>query len=71
MGEIQADKKINIVMHQGPQGVNVNPEPQIVLEPSDTILVIAPAELLLKLEELNNSKVVDDGAAVAPVLTPR
>ncbi len=26
VGEVQADKRFNIVMHQGPGGVNVNPE---------------------------------------------
>ena len=56
VGEIQADKKINIVMHQGVQGVNVNPDPDIVLEPGDTILVIAPMEALLTLESMNQAQ---------------
>ena len=46
VGDIQADKRINIVMHQGPGGVNVNPDAQILLEPGDIILVIAPAGVL-------------------------
>jgi hypothetical protein len=33
--------------------VKVNPEPEIVLEPGDTILVIAPVEALLTLESMN------------------
>ncbi len=53
VGEIQADKQMNIVMQQGARGVNVNPDPDIVLEPGDTILVIAPMEALLTLESLN------------------
>ena len=54
VGEIQADKRINIVMQQGTGGVNVNPDPDIVLEPGDTILVIAPMEALLTLESMNH-----------------
>jgi voltage-gated potassium channel len=42
VGEVQTDKRFNIVMHQGPGGVNVNPDPATVLEAGDTILVIAP-----------------------------
>jgi voltage-gated potassium channel len=55
VGEIQADKKMNIVMQQGASGVNVNPDPDIVLEPGDTILVIAPMEALLTLESMNQA----------------
>ena len=53
VGDIQTDKRINIVMQQGPGGVNVNPEAEIVLAPGDTILVIAPVEALLTLESMN------------------
>ncbi len=53
VGEIQSDKRINIVMQQGAGGVHVNPDPDIVLEPGDTILVIAPMEALLTLESMN------------------
>jgi len=56
VGEIQADKRLNIVMQQGPNGVNVNPDASITLNPSDTILVIAPMEPLLELEALNNTE---------------
>ena len=56
VGDIQADKRLNIVMHQGPDGVNVNPDASIVLNPSDTILVIAPMEPLLELETLNQTQ---------------
>ena len=63
VGEIQTDKRINIVMQQSPGGVNVNPEPEIVLEPGDTILVIAPVEALLTLESMNQPH---DSPARAP-----
>jgi voltage-gated potassium channel len=53
IGELQSDKRINVVMQQGSQGVNVNPDAQIVLQPGDTILVIAPMEALLTLEAMN------------------
>jgi len=53
VGDVQSDKRINIVMHQGAGGVHVNPDPLILLEPGDTILVIAPMEALLTLESMN------------------
>ena len=53
VGELQADKRVNIVMYQGSSGVNVNPDQDIVLTAGDTILVIAPMEPLLKLEGMN------------------
>ncbi len=56
VGDIQADKRINIVMHQGPGGVNVNPDAQILLEPGDIILVIAPLEPLRMLESMNQAR---------------
>jgi hypothetical protein len=56
VGDIQSDKRINIVMHQGASGVHVNPDPDILLEPSDTILVIAPMPALLTLESLNQTQ---------------
>ena len=51
--DIQADKRVNIIMHQGPGGVNVNPDPAIVMSAGDTILVIAPIEALREIEALN------------------
>jgi voltage-gated potassium channel len=56
VGDIQSDKRINIVMQQGATGVHVNPDPQILLEPGDTILVIAPMEALLTLESMNQAQ---------------
>ena len=44
VGELQADKEFNVVMHQGPAGVNLNPNGDVVLGPDDTILVIAPMD---------------------------
>jgi voltage-gated potassium channel len=68
VGEIQADKRLNIVMHQGPDGVNVNPDAGITLNASDTILVIAPMEPLLELEALNNTeKAARPGALASAV----
>jgi voltage-gated potassium channel len=64
VGVIQSDKTINIVMQQGSQGVNVNPDPQIMLEAGDTILVIAPMDALLTLEAMNQPH--DEGARPAP-----
>src|SRR5262249_42408808 len=55
VGDLQSDKRINIVMHQSTSGVHVNPDPSIRLEPGDTILVIAPMEPLLMLESMNQA----------------
>ena len=53
VGEVQSDRQVNIVMHQGPTSVNVNPDHDVLLKPGDTILVIAPIERLVALENLN------------------
>jgi voltage-gated potassium channel len=53
VGDVQSDKQVNIVMHQGPTGVDVNPDHDVKLNPGDTILVIAPIERLIKLESAN------------------
>ncbi len=55
VGEIQADKRVNIVMQHGASGVNVNPDPDIVLQAGDTVLVIAPIDDLLSLESMNQA----------------
>jgi Trk K+ transport system NAD-binding subunit len=64
VGELQSDKRINIVMHQGASGVHVNPDPQIILEPRDTILVIAPMDALLSLESLNQAQAKPDTSLI-------
>jgi voltage-gated potassium channel len=53
VGEIQADQQVNIVMHQGPAGVNVNPGHDVALSAGDILLVIAPAKELTDLEAAN------------------
>jgi Trk K+ transport system NAD-binding subunit len=53
VGDIQSDKRINVVMQQGGRGVHVNPDPHTLLEAGDTILVIAPMDALLALESMN------------------
>jgi voltage-gated potassium channel len=57
VGEIQSDKRINVVMHQSKRtgAVNVNPDPEITMEADDTILVIAPMEPMLALEGMNHA----------------
>lgn len=71
VGEVQADKQVNIVMYQGAAGVNVNPDPDIVLGEGDTILVIAPMEPLLRLEALNLTADSDEGASSRPIAGSR
>ncbi len=70
VGELQSDKRINIVMQQGSQGVNVNPDPQIVLQPGDTILVIAPMDSLLTLEAMNQPQEDSQPPSVAVKIPP-
>jgi Trk K+ transport system NAD-binding subunit len=56
VGQIQKEEHVNIVMHRGPGGVNVNPGHEIVFRPGDEILVIAPIAALLELEEANGAR---------------
>ncbi len=68
VGELQADKSLNVVMHSGPEGVSVNPGPDIRLQSGDELLVIAPMERLLEFEAMNQppepaSAGVSDGPA--------
>jgi Trk K+ transport system NAD-binding subunit len=60
IGQLQADKQVNVVMHSGPSGVNVNPDHDVVLAPNDTMLVIAPLDRLRGLESANG-RVAGDG----------
>jgi Trk K+ transport system NAD-binding subunit len=55
VGEIQKAEGVNIVMHQGAEGVNVNPGHDVVMAPGDVILVIAPMEQLVALEARNQA----------------
>ena len=55
VGDVQARNLVNIVMYQGPAGVNINPEHAMVLGPGDTILVIAPLDCLRALEARNHA----------------
>jgi Trk K+ transport system NAD-binding subunit len=54
VGEIQAGNQVNIVMHQGAGGVNVNPAHAVTLGPGDTVLVIAPMDRLVAMEAQNH-----------------
>jgi len=53
VGEIQADREVNIVMHHGRAGTNVNPAHSVRLETGDEILAIAPIDRLVELEHWN------------------
>jgi voltage-gated potassium channel len=53
VGVVQSDNRVNIVMHEGSSGVNVNPGHETVLRPGDSLLVIAPIDRLLALEGRN------------------
>jgi Trk K+ transport system NAD-binding subunit len=64
VGEIQHDKVVNIVMHRGPGGVNINPGHDLVLRPNDTVLVIAPMDRLLELESSNQNTRAESGPSI-------
>lgn len=53
IGAVEADKQVNVVMHQGPNGLDLNPQAPVVLSAGDTLLVIAPVQRLIDLEALN------------------
>jgi Trk K+ transport system NAD-binding subunit len=54
VGKIQAEHSVNIIMHRGSQGVNINPSHDTLLGPGDIVLVIAPLERLVGLETANH-----------------
>jgi voltage-gated potassium channel len=56
VGDIQADHNVNVVMHRGPTGVNINPGHEVVLTPGDTLLVIGPIANLRDLETANQAR---------------
>jgi Trk K+ transport system NAD-binding subunit len=53
VGEVQAARSVNFVMHRGARGVSVNPPHDLVLEAEDTLVVMAPMDKLLELGALN------------------
>lgn len=53
VGEVQEKLRVNLIMLRGAGGVTVNPGHEVVLRPDDTVLVIAPMEKLVELEEAN------------------
>jgi Trk K+ transport system NAD-binding subunit len=53
VGDVQKEYGVNVVMHRGAQGVLINPGHDTVLGAGDTLLVIAPMERLIALEEAN------------------
>ena len=55
VGRVQADHLVNIVMHHGLAGANINPGHDLILAPGDTVLVIAPMDCLIALEARNHS----------------
>ena len=71
VGAVQTRNQVNIVMHQGPSGVNINPEHALVLSPGDTILVIAPLDQLRALEAQNHPPDQSPRAAAGDHPSPR
>ena len=56
VGEIQADRHVNIVMHHSGGVTNVNPGHEIIFGPGDEILAIAPIDRLVELERQNRPR---------------
>lgn len=57
VGDVQQREGVSIIMYQGPEGVSANPGYDVILHGGDTLLVIAPMDKLLALEESNRSAV--------------
>jgi Trk K+ transport system NAD-binding subunit len=55
VGQVQAEYSVNIVMHRGSGGVQINPSHETLLAPQDTVLVIAEMNRLVELESANQS----------------
>jgi Trk K+ transport system NAD-binding subunit len=67
VGEVQATVGVNVVMHLGPDGPNVNPGHDLVFRAGDELLAIAPIDRLCALEAENRPGAVGAGGrAVAP-----
>ncbi len=63
VGQLQADRQVNVVMHRSGERVDVNPAGELTLQGGDEVLVIAPMPLLVDLERLND----EDASAETPV----
>ena len=70
VGEIQAEYVVNVVMLQGPSGVNINPTHDVILGPGDTFLVIAPMDRLVALEARNTNGESKGKEILAAALVP-
>jgi Trk K+ transport system NAD-binding subunit len=66
VGGVQREHVVNIVMHQGPTGVDVNPAHEVRLCAGDTVLVIAPMDRLVALEAANREGGARRGSIDAP-----
>ena len=60
VGDVQTQFNVNIVMHRGTGGVNINPNHETILAPLDTVLVIAPMNQLVDLESANRTEPTAD-----------
>lgn len=67
VGQVQAEHGVNILMHSGPNGVAINPGHDDGLAAGDTILVMAPNVLLVKLDQSNQTQ---NGGAPMNVPSP-
>jgi len=65
VGDVQKQYAVNIVMHRGAQGVLINPGHDTVLGAGDTLLVIAPMERLVALEDANEPQEARTGQGPA------
>ncbi|MEW5854752.1 MAG: TrkA family potassium uptake protein [Myxococcota bacterium] len=53
VGELQAEKEVNVVMHMRGGATDVNPSSDVVLRGDDHVIVIAPLEAISRLEAMN------------------
>jgi voltage-gated potassium channel len=70
VGELQADRRINVVMHSGPAGVNINPDADVTFGPGDDVLIVAPMDRLLELEARNQPRPGGDAACPSGATAP-
>jgi Trk K+ transport system NAD-binding subunit len=59
VGEIQSEYDVNLVMHYGAAGVNVNPGHDLLLSPGDMFLVIATRDFLIRLQDANQGEATE------------
>jgi len=67
VGEVEQDLDLSIILHRGPEGMNLHPAADLTLRAGDQIVVFATLEALACLNRMN----VGEEECPPPKRTPR